>query len=138
MYLDACSAALRHVKSRDVLVINDNMPFVWRKLLEFQFANSMKAEAIVPLWYDEARHPLHTVYNKDALSQAVRQAKALGKITLGEALDRLKVHHITQPEVARYSPNGLTFFQAYTSADVRLARKLLDLTGYERHRAKQV
>ena len=136
--LDACSIGLRQARGRDVLIIQDNMPFLWRKLLEFQFANTRKGDAIVPEWFNEAQHPYHAVYNRERLLKAVTKGKQDGKYTLGSVLDSLTVHKVTQPEVARYSPNGLTFMQVHTAADVRLAEKLLGLTGFARHRAREV
>jgi molybdopterin-guanine dinucleotide biosynthesis protein A len=78
------------------------------------------ADAIVPVWKGEYE-PLHAIYSKNCLG-AIRCSLASGKKRIISFYEDIKVKVVSEEEVMRFDPEGLTFFNINTLGDLERAK----------------
>ena len=121
--LAGLSTALSAAHGETVLVLACDLPFVSRPLLAHLLSLASEADVILPRrgWEYE---PLHAVYSRSCLP-AVEAALAAGKGRMISFLDDVRVHVVEENELARFDPDGRSFFNVNTPADLAQAEAWL-------------
>lgn len=114
--------ALTHARGEHVLVVGTDMPFLSRPLLERLLELAPQAEIIVPQ-IDGFYEPLHAVYQRSSLT-AVNQTLAAGERKMISLFQRLSVLAVGEIDIRRHDPQGLSFFNVNTPADLRRAEEI--------------
>lgn len=117
--LAGLQAGLRAIENEFALVVACDMPFLNPNLLVYMAALPRSYEALVPK--AERWHPLHAVYARSSLP-AVDRLLAEGRNSMEELLSRLKVRTLTEDEIYRHDPKGLSLFNLNGPADLKFAR----------------
>ncbi len=121
--LTALSTALAAAQGETVLVLACDMPFVSRPLLAHLLSLAPHADVVLPRRAGEFE-PLQAVYSRGCLA-AVQAALTAGKRRMISFLDDVRVHVVEQPELARFDPDGCSFFNVNTADDLAQAEARL-------------
>ncbi len=112
--------ALQAARGEFALVVACDMPFLNHELLAHQIAIAPNADVVVPQW-DDRYQTMHTVYRRDACLAAVSAALERGEKRMISFYGDLRVHAVPATTVARFDPEGHTFFNVNTPEDLALA-----------------
>jgi molybdopterin-guanine dinucleotide biosynthesis protein A len=115
--------ALEAATGTRVLVVGCDMPFLSRPLLKYLLGLNSEDRVVIPLRSGEFE-PLHAVYPKSCAAP-VKAAIAAGQrrmISFLASVDYLTVEGET---LDRLDPEGLSFFNVNTPADLARAERLL-------------
>ena len=83
---------------------------------------------MVPIWEDRPQ-PLATVYRRSACLPAVAAVLVSGQRRMTDLLDALQVLTMPAAEVSRHDPQGASFFNVNTPADLAAAERFLAQSG---------
>jgi molybdenum cofactor guanylyltransferase len=117
--LSGLSTALSAARGATVLLLACDLPFVSRPLLEHLLALAPQADVVVPRRGGEFE-PLQAVYARSCLA-AVDAALASGKRRMISFFEQVRVHVVDELELARFDPDGRSFFNVNTPADLAQA-----------------
>ncbi len=120
--------ALVAARGETVLVLACDTPFVSRPLLEYLLSESGRAQVIVPRRGGEYE-PLQAVYARSCLP-AVEAALSAGEGRMVAFYPRVSVLSVEDETLARYDPDGLSFFNVNTPQDLEQAERLLAGGGH--------
>lgn len=115
--------ALVAARGETVLVLACDTPFVSRPLLEHLLSESGRGQVIVPRRAGEYE-PLQAVYARSCLP-AVEAALRAGEKRMVAFYPRVSVLSVEEETLARYDPQGLSFFNVNTPQDLEQAELLL-------------
>ncbi|MGQ0670025.1 MAG: molybdenum cofactor guanylyltransferase [Actinomycetota bacterium] len=104
------------------LVIACDMPFVNRRLLDYMLALAPDFDAVVPRLNGEVE-PFRAVYSKACLGP-IRAALDAGKMRVISFFPDVRLRFLDEPEIERFDPEHLTFFNVNTPEDLERAREL--------------
>lgn len=121
--LAGLETALAAAQGETVLVLACDMPFVSRPLLEHLLSLAGRAEAVIPQRGGEFE-PLHAVYARACLP-AVQAARAAGRRRVISFFDNVSVLAVDEATLARFDPQGLSFFNVNTPDDLARAEAWL-------------
>jgi molybdenum cofactor guanylyltransferase len=107
-----------------VLAVACDMPFVVRPLLDHLLSLAPEADAVVPRLAGEAE-PFRAVYSRACLP-AMEAALDAGKMRVISFFGAVRVRWVDEPELDRFDPRHLSFFNVNTPADLETARRLAD------------
>ncbi len=110
-------AGLRACPTERAFVCGGDMPLVNLQLA--RYLASFPEEAVVPIW-QSIPQPLCAIYSRTCIAEMERG----GDLSLQKLLLRLKTRFIDEADVARLDPQGLSFGDVDTAADLaRLASR---------------
>lgn len=112
--------ALSAARAETVLLLACDMPFVNRALLVYLLSLADQADVIVPYWQDQYQ-TMHAVYARDPVRAAVAVALARGQKRMIGFYDQVRVRAVAAAEITPFDPDGLTFFNANTPAELAAA-----------------
>ncbi len=115
--------ALAAAQGETVLLLACDMPFVNRDLLAYLLSLADQADVIVPYWEDQYQ-TMHAVYARDPVRAAVAAALAQGQRRMIGFYDQVRVRTVTAAEITPFDPDGLTFFNANTPAELAAAEAI--------------
>jgi molybdopterin-guanine dinucleotide biosynthesis protein A len=98
------------------------MPFVVRPLLDYLISLIPEADAIVPRLNGEAE-PFRAIYSRVCLGP-IRAALDAGKMRVISFFPDVRVRFVDEPEIGRFDPQHLSFFNVNTPEDLEQARRL--------------
>lgn len=106
------------------LCIACDMPFVVRPLLDYLISliRDANADAIVPRLNGEAE-PFRAIYSQVCLGP-IRAALDAGKMRVISFFPDVRVRFVDEPEIDRFDPQHLSFFNVNTPEDLEQARRL--------------
>jgi molybdopterin-guanine dinucleotide biosynthesis protein A len=113
--------ALEAAMGDPVLVVACDLPFLCRPLLEHLLDLAPGAEAVVPRWQGSLE-PLHAVYARSCVG-AIRQVLRTGGQRMTDLLNTLSLRVIEEETIARFDPEGWSFFNVNTPEDLALAER---------------
>ena len=116
--------ALAAARGDTVLVLACDMPFVNRLLLEHLLSMADEADVIVPEW-EGMYQTMHAVYARKKVLKAVENALAAGNQRMISFYPEVKVHKVPPEEIAKFDPQGRSFFNVNTPEDLAEAERLL-------------
>lgn len=104
------------------LVVACDMPFLNLDLLRHLISLAEDADVVVPRWTDV--EPLHAVYRPATCLGPVERALARGERRIVSFYHEVGVRYVERAEIARFDPQGLSFFNINTAEDWERARAL--------------
>jgi len=105
------------------LVVGCDMPFLNRELMYYMLESTDGFDAIVPRVTGMVE-PLHAVYSKRCLAP-IREMMEENKLEISRLFTRVKTRYVSEDELKKLDPQGLSFFNINTIADLRKARRLV-------------
>jgi molybdopterin-guanine dinucleotide biosynthesis protein A len=121
--LPGLRTALAAARGATVLLVACDMPFLNRHLLAHLLSLAPAADVIVPHW-DDRFQTMHAVYARQPALRAVRAALDRGERRMISIYDDLNVLPVEAEQVARFDPEGKSFFNVNTPEDLLLAEAL--------------
>ena len=97
------------------LVVACDMPFLNLDLLRYLVSLAEDADVVVPRWTDV--EPLHAVYRPATCLGPIEEALARGERRIISFYHEVRVRYVEQAEIARFDPQGLSFFNINTPDD---------------------
>jgi molybdopterin-guanine dinucleotide biosynthesis protein A len=114
--------ALHSSTQPHTLCVACDMPFVVRPLLDFLIGLISEGDAIIPRLKGEAE-PFRAVYARACLAP-IRAALDAGQMRVISFFPAVRVRFVDEPELDRFDPQHLSFFNVNTPEDLEQARKL--------------
>ncbi len=105
-----------------ILCVACDMPFVVRPLMDYLISLIPEADAIVPRLNGEAE-PFRAIYSQACLAP-IRAALDAGKMRVISFFPDVRVRFVDEPEIDRFDPQHLSFFNVNTPEDLEQARRL--------------
>lgn len=120
-------AGLAAAHSEWAVVVAGDMPFLNPPLFRamMRLAEDSEADIIVPQWHSELE-PLHALYRPSACAPAAEAALRAGKRRIVAFYPDVRVHIVPQDDIARWDPEGRSFFNVNTPEDWALALQQLE------------
>ncbi len=115
-------AGLLAARGELALVVACDMPFLNLDLLRYIISLARDADVVVPRWTDV--EPLHAVYRPATCLGPIEKALARGERRVVSFYDGLRVRYVERAEIARFDPQGLSFFNVNGPEDWERARVL--------------
>jgi molybdopterin-guanine dinucleotide biosynthesis protein A len=109
------------------LVVACDMPFLNPNLIRHMSEIASGYDAVVPRLGDEIE-PLHSVYGGACLAETEKLLGA-GVYSVSELFKRVNVRYIEGPEIDRFDPQHLSFFNINTETELERARAILHWDG---------
>ena len=109
------------------LVVACDMPFLDLRLLRYMILLSPGQDVVIPR-VGGLTEPLHAIYSKQCL-QPIERVLASGGRRIIDFFPEVRVRYIEDQEIRLFDPQGLSFFNINTPADLAKAR---GLAGKER------
>lgn len=117
-------SGLKAAPSFHSLVIACDMPFLNIALLRHLMELSPGFDVVIPR-VGEYVEPLHAVYSKNCLAPIEAMLK-LDRLKISNLLNAVKVRYVEGAEIEKFDPEGLSFFNINSEADLERARTLLE------------
>ncbi len=115
-------AGLLAARGELAVVVACDMPFLNLDLLRHLISLAEEADVVVPRWTDV--EPLHAVYRPATCLGPVESALARGERRIVSFYHEVGVRYVERAEIARFDPQGLSFFNVNTPDDWARARAL--------------
>jgi molybdopterin-guanine dinucleotide biosynthesis protein A len=103
-------------------VVACDMPFLNLDLLRYLISLAEDADVVVPRWTDV--EPLHAIYRPVTCLGPIERALARGERRIISFYHEVRVRYVERAEIARFDPQGLSFFNVNTAEDWEQARAL--------------
>lgn len=120
-------SALHAASQRHILCIACDMPFVVRPLLEHLIALAPQADVVVPRLGGEVE-PFRAVYARSCTAPILAALEA-GQMRVISFFKDVRVRYVERDELARFDPQGLSFFNVNTPAELEQARQIAEGIG---------
>ncbi len=122
-------AGLLAARGELALVVACDMPFLNLDLLRYIISLARDADVVVPRWTDV--EPLHAVYRPATCLGPIERALARGERRIvsfyRDEGREVRVRYVERSEIARFDPQGLSFFNVNAPEDWERARVLARL-----------
>ena len=115
--------ALHAAQQARVLCVACDMPFVVRPLLDALVALAGEADVVMPRLAGEAE-PFRAVYAPAACLAPIRACLDAGRLRVISFFSQVRVRFVDEPELDRFDPQRLSFFNVNTPDDLAEARRL--------------
>ncbi len=124
--LPGLQTALTAATGDYVLVVGCDMPFLNKELLHYQLqqAFDLHPDIVLPRW-DNRPQPFHAVYHRVHCLEAIEKSVTQRKQRMDSFHTNLLIREIRANEVTRFDPDGRTFFNVNTPADLSTAVDML-------------
>jgi molybdopterin-guanine dinucleotide biosynthesis protein A len=116
--------ALKAAHGERVLVLACDMPFVNVPLLKHLLELSVDVDIVVPRWQDILQ-TLHAVYRRSACLPAIEQVLEQGLKRVISFYPQVEVREISEQEILRFDPGGLSFFNVNTPEELQEAEEII-------------
>jgi molybdopterin-guanine dinucleotide biosynthesis protein A len=121
--LGGLHAGLSAIHGEYGLVVGCDMPFLNADLLRFMISQACGYDVVMPR-VAEYYEPLHALYARRC-APAIERSILAGRRRIRHALADLRIRYIEEPEIDRYDPDHLSFFNVNTPEELERARALL-------------
>jgi molybdopterin-guanine dinucleotide biosynthesis protein A len=122
--LNGLRTALAASRGEFALVVACDMPLLNRNLLRYLVSRAPEGDVVVPRW-DDHFQTLHAVYRRRPCLEAVERALKENRRRMIGFYDDVRVVQVPSDLVARFDPDGLSFFNINTPEDLMAAERLL-------------
>ncbi len=115
---------LRHAENQYCFVVACDMPFVQRPLVEYMADAAAGYDVVMPR---RARglEPLHAIYGRSCIG-SIESSIGAGVHKIDGFIEKVSVKYLEASEIENLDPQGLSFFNINTPADLAKAAGLLD------------
>ena len=120
-------SALLAAHTSRCLVVACDMPFLNRRLLSYLLDLSAGYDLVIPR-LDDLLEPLHAVYAKTCLPP-IEALLARGDLRILDFFDQVRVRYVDRPEIERFDPHLLSFFNVNTREQLAQALAMLAQAG---------
>jgi molybdopterin-guanine dinucleotide biosynthesis protein A len=120
--LSGIHAGLVAARHEFAVVVACDMPFLNLALLRHMASLAPGYDAVVPLWQDQSE-PLHAIYSRNCTA-AIELILRRGGGRIAEFYERIHIRHLESAEIARFDPDGLSFFNVNSPEDWIRAQEL--------------
>ena len=117
-------SGLKESPSFHSLVVACDMPFLSVALLRYLMELSPGFDVVIPR-VEQLVEPLHAIYSKNCL-EPIEAMLQKNNLKIDGLFDRVKVRYVEEPEIERFDPQHLSFFNINSEADLEHARSLLE------------
>jgi molybdopterin-guanine dinucleotide biosynthesis protein A len=121
--LGGLHAGLNAIGSEYGLVVGCDMPFLNADLLRYMITQAQGYDVVMPR-VGKYYEPLHALYARRCLP-AIERSILAGQHRIRQSLADLGIRYIEEPEIDRYDPEHLSFFNVNTPEELQRARSLL-------------
>lgn len=104
------------------LAVACDMPFLNRNLLGYMLDIASGWDVVIPR-IGNYTEPLHAVYTKNC-APAMKRLLDKGELKITDLFDSVRVRYVEEPEINRFDPEHLSFFNINTKADLEKAKAL--------------
>jgi molybdenum cofactor guanylyltransferase len=118
-------SGLMKSKTDSNIVVACDMPFINIELLKYMAGLAAEADVIVPQTEAKTLEPLHAVYSRNCAGP-IEELLKQNRLSVMELYTRVKVKYITEPDIARFDPQHLSFFNINTESDLQTGRHLAE------------
>lgn len=115
---------LRNMEDDYGFVVACDMPFV-KPALVWAMTDIMRGYDVVIPRQAKGLEPLHSIYSRSCVG-SIETLMGLNRYKIDRLLDMLKVRYFEKEEVNRVDPEGISFFNVNTIADLAKAREVLE------------
>ena len=105
------------------LVVACDMPFLNRNLIKFLVSQSNGHDAVIPRM-SGLIEPLHAIYRRRTAKFALELTTA-GIFSLSQLLKRINSRFVEEPEINRFDPRHISFFNINFPEDLTKAREMI-------------
>jgi molybdenum cofactor guanylyltransferase len=116
--------AMEAAHGERVLVLACDMPFVNVPLLKHLLELSVDVDIVVPRWQDILQ-TLHAVYRRSACLPAIEQVLEQGLKRVISFYPQVEVREVSEQEILRFDPGGLSFFNVNTPEELQEAERII-------------
>lgn len=120
-------SGLLAARYRTVVVVACDMPFLSVPLLEHLVAIAPGCDVVMPR-HRKGTEALHAVYSKRCIAP-IRRLLERDEEVIVRFLPEVNVCYVDEPVLREFDPEGLSFVNINTPADLELARDLVCQTG---------
>lgn len=107
-----------------VAVVACDMPFANPELIKTQLNLLVAAEVDLVIPQTTAGlEPFHAVYRRETCLPAIRQNLADGRWRVDAWFEQVKVHRLSEQEMARHDPQGISFWNINTPEELLAAER---------------
>lgn len=99
------------------------MPFINLELVRYMLQLAPEFDIVVPR-LGQFFEPLHAVYSRNCVAP-IESLIAADKLNVRDLFRQTRVRFVDPPEIERFDPHHLSFFNINTEADLERARSLL-------------
>jgi molybdopterin-guanine dinucleotide biosynthesis protein A len=110
-------------KSQYNFVVGCDMPFLNRDLMKFMMGIAPGFDLVLPRM-DKIVEPLHAIYARSCLGYMENLLKQ-GELQILKFFHQVKVRYVDPPEIERFDPGHLSFFNINTEEDLKKAKEIL-------------
>jgi molybdenum cofactor guanylyltransferase len=103
-----------------------DMPFIKPKLIKTMIELVPGYDVVMPK-RAEGFEPLHSIYSRNCIGP-IETLFGLNRYKVDSLLARVKVRYLEEKEISQDDPDGMSFFNINTVADLVTARKVLEET----------
>jgi len=119
-------SALYHAKTEYILLLAVDMPFVNSTLLDYLLESAEGYDVVIPQISDDGfLEPFRAVYSRNCL-KPIRKMIDQGKRRVISFFDLVRVKAVEQEQVRALDPEGRSFFNVNTPADLAKAKTWLE------------
>jgi molybdopterin-guanine dinucleotide biosynthesis protein A len=122
--LPGLQTALESAHHDRVLVLACDMPFLNRSLLSYMIDLDTDADVVMPRWKQEWE-PFHAIYRPSTCLPAIEASLQAGEHRMISFLNRIRTHSIDEGLIREYDPDGLSFFNINSPADLGTAEEII-------------
>jgi molybdopterin-guanine dinucleotide biosynthesis protein A len=115
---------LKHAMSRSSLVVGCDMPLVQRTVARYLISLSGNYDIVMPVTR-KGVEPLLAVYSRECI-EPIATLMDSGRYKIDRLFEMVKVRYVTERELNRLDPSGLSFFNINTAADLETADGLFE------------
>jgi molybdenum cofactor guanylyltransferase len=108
--------AVYYARHPHTLVVACDMPWLNRPLLEQMLSLRTTADVVVPRW-EKFPEPLHAIYSKACLGPIEENLQAQ-RLKITAFFGRVTVHFVERETIAQFDPDGRSFSNINTAADL--------------------
>ena len=120
--LSGIHAGLAAARHEFALVVACDMPFLNLALLRHMASLAPGHDAVVPHWQGESE-PLHAIYSRQCIT-VIEPVLRRGGGRIVELYATIRVRYLEMEEIARFDPEGLSFFNINSPDDWERAQEL--------------
>lgn len=119
--LSGVRSGLRKARGDYVIIVACDMPYIKKEAVELLFGLAMGHDAAVPMHEDGFIEPLHAVYKRDAMLDAVEHSFKAGEKRIASPLKYLgDVVYVTDEKIKAVDPALRTFLNINKAEDLSL------------------
>jgi molybdopterin-guanine dinucleotide biosynthesis protein A len=107
-------------------VVACDMPFIKPELIKTMIRLVPGCDVVMPR-RAEGFEPLHSIYSRSCIGP-IETLLGLNRYKIDNLLVRVKVRYLEEKEISQDDPEGMSFFNINTVADLVRARKVLEET----------